>query len=157
MQALQMLASSEVQDALSAASSVGSGVTGLVTARRNASALEEAGEIIRGESLRESARLLGAQRAAFAKAGVDVGSGTPLDVLAETAEQEALSALRLKYGYDQAAYTERQAGIAALTGGLFEGATTALTGFNKRASTLPAMTYRLPRPGDPTFPKGPRY
>lgn len=152
MDAIQMLL-----EALSAASRVGSGITGIVTANRNARALEEAGQIAQGESLRESARLLGAQRAAYAKAGVDVGSGTPLDVLAETAEQEALSALRIKYSYDSAAYNERQYGVASLTRELFEGASTVLTGYNhrKRANPLPRMTYRLPQPGDKTFTRAP--
>jgi hypothetical protein len=148
MDALSKLTSSGVMEALSAASSIGAGATGYVTSRRNAKQLEEVGAIAEGEALRESAQLLARQRVAYAKAGVDVGSGTPLDVLSQTAEQEALSALRVRYGYERASYDERQAGTAALTGGLFEGATTALK--------VPKMTYRKPLPGDRGFPRAPR-
>ena len=133
MNFLQQLGSSGALDALSAGSGIGAGIAGMAIANQNAKQLRQAGAMAESDSLRESARLLGSQRAAYAKAGVDVGSGTPLDVLASTAEQETLRAMRARYGYRTAARTEKLYGIGALSAGVSKAANTILTGYQTRA------------------------
>ena len=60
---------------------------------------------------REAARkLLGSQRVSFAKGGVDLNSGTPLLVMAESAEQEELAAQTMMAGEQQRAQNRIQKG-----------------------------------------------
>ncbi|MGD9618214.1 MAG: hypothetical protein AB7H90_24005 [Alphaproteobacteria bacterium] len=63
------------------------------------------------------ARLRGAQRAGYGAAGIDLASGTPQDVYADTAEQLKL-AERVKFYEGELSATEamNRAQIAALTG-----------------------------------------
>jgi hypothetical protein len=63
------------------------------------------------------ARMIGAQKAGYAAAGVDVGSGSPLDVMGDTASQLKLAELVKLYEGDVAA-TEagNKASIAGATG-----------------------------------------
>lgn len=69
-------------------------------ARQNADMARQQGEAAQQQQQREAARKLGAMRAAYGASGVDIGSGSPLDVLADSASQAELDRLTIKYNYD---------------------------------------------------------
>jgi len=109
----------------------------MVQANTNRQMLKDEQRAAVDDSLRESARLMGAQRAAYAKSGVDVGSGTPLDVLAETAAESELEALRVRYGYKAARQNQKTAGLTAFTAGLAKGSDTLLTAWGRNQISNP--------------------
>ena len=124
---------------LSAASlglTVASTVQASETAKAQAAALKEQG--IEDEKLQraKNARLRGSQRVAFAKSGVDLSSGTPLGVLAQSAEDAELNALRVKFGFDANAARSRAEGQQAVLRGA-AGATSTLLGTVGALSQLP--------------------
>lgn len=87
------------------------------------------------------ARLKGEQRAAFARAGVDISSGSPLDVLAETASETELAISTIKWAGEQqakraisAAEAERMKGKAAERASYWGAGSTFLTGASKATS-----------------------
>ncbi len=82
-------------------------------AEDNAGLLEEAGRARKRDVLREGAKLIGRQRVAFAAGGVQVNTGTPLDVMAATAAEETERALRAQFGLDQRAFNQRLEGTNA--------------------------------------------
>ena len=102
------------------------GVAQQRTAKANAKELERRGRIAYEDVQRESEMLLGAQRARYAKAGVQTTSGTPLEVITATAEQEELRALRAAFDYTAEAAREKQRGKLALWGAIMGGAVTLL-------------------------------
>ena len=55
-------------------------------------------------------RLAGTQRVNFAKSGVEISSGTPLEILGQTAADAELNALRAQFGFDASASDIRAAG-----------------------------------------------
>ena len=114
--------------AISAGSQVGAGVSEQRQARADARGLEKIGEIEAEQARKRGRRLAGRQRAQYAKAGVDVALGTPLEVLGETAFETELDALRRKWGYDEAADRRKREGKKALTSGIFGGISTLLGG-----------------------------
>ena len=71
-------------------------------------------------SRREGSDLKGTQRVLTAKSGV-AREGTPLDVLAQTAEDVELNALRAKFGLDVRAEGLKIAGEQALISGVVGG------------------------------------
>ncbi len=85
-------------------------------ARQNATYAEQsaqqqrqiAAENERRQRLRTT-KLLGAQKAGYAKAGVTM-EGSPLEVMAETASQGELDALNIRYGGEVGAYNARVQG-----------------------------------------------
>ena len=87
---------------------------------------------------RNTQRLLGAQRAAFGRAGV-TGEGTPLLIATETASEAEFDALTIRFGGEVEA-SRRLAraraldagGQAALAGSLFRAGTTLLTASGDR-------------------------
>jgi hypothetical protein len=95
------------------------GVATYKTAQEEAKTLEEIGALEGAERRRMGEKLRGAQRAAYAKGGVEI-SGTPLDVMAETAATEELDALRLEYGYKSAAWAKRLQGKQAMVSAIFQ-------------------------------------
>ena len=83
-------------------------------------------------------RLMGRQRSLYAKAGVDISSGSPLLVLADTAMQESEEQERIRRSgqseYDIQKFYGETAGYAGTMGGM----TTFLTGLS-RAGTQHQM------------------
>ena len=69
-------------------------------AKRNAKAAKENAVYEARQKRRGTARLIGKQRALYAKAGVTM-EGSPLDVLQETAAQGEMDALMIERGYAQ--------------------------------------------------------
>lgn len=112
--------------ATGAALEIGSAFAAKGAAREEARFREELG-LSEAEDIRRRSRLLrGRQRAAFGKAGVSTTEGTPLEVLAATAAEAELEALR------QQTFRKREADVATYEGqqaflqGLFSGAQTLL-------------------------------
>lgn len=81
-------------------------------AELNAESLEAVGELRADEARRSGRRLVGRQRAAFAKSGLAM-SGSAMDVILDTEIENELAALHEKFGLDSAAFNERLAGIQA--------------------------------------------
>lgn len=110
-----------------AAGSIGAGISARKQRRREASQARELGALAARERRREGARLTASQRVAFAGAGVDVGSATPLDVQAQAARDAELDALRRQFQFEMEADQLRAAGDAALTRGILGGTGTILS------------------------------
>ena len=108
----------------SAGVQVGAGFSARSGARSDARTLRDIGRISAEDVRRSGARVKGAQLAAFGAAGVDPGSGTPLEVLRNTAEEVELEALREKFKFDSAAHQLRREGDVALTRSILGAAST---------------------------------
>ncbi len=76
-------------------------------------------------------RLRGEQRALFSKAGVDMTSGSPLLVLANTMMQEEEEAQRIRFSGESEAQMNKWAGKNAAWAGTVGGMSTFLTGLGK--------------------------
>lgn len=134
--------SSFASTAVGVASSISQGQKEKDWADYNAKVMENEAIIARQEAARdaetrrkEGMRLLGSQRAAFAKSGVELGSGSPLDLLEETAAENELAVKTIKYAGEQqarraisAATAERLKGDAKQTGSYWSAGSTLLTG-----------------------------
>lgn len=96
---------------------IGTGFMAQRDARRNAKQLLRMGQIEAEEARRRGRALEGAQRVAFAKAGVDP-TGSALDVALDTAVETELTALREQFGFEQAAFAERTRGRQAAIRGV---------------------------------------
>jgi len=81
----------------------------------------------------EYSALMGRQRALYAKAGVDVASGSPALVLADTAYKESISQQRIKRAGEQKAALLRWEGEEAAHAGTFGALSTFLTGLGTSA------------------------
>lgn len=68
-------------------------------ARQNALITQQQGDAAVQAQQRDSARQIGRMKAAYGASGVQLDSGSPLDVLAESASMAALDSLTLKYNY----------------------------------------------------------
>lgn len=104
-------------------------------ARQRAEIERQRGALEEQSERRRSRAILGAQRAAFSRAGVTL-EGTPLLVQEETAAEAELDALTVRFGGQlnaarelARARAERFGGRAALSAGLFRAGSTLLTGF----------------------------
>jgi hypothetical protein len=78
-------------------------------------------------------RLMGRQRSLYAKAGVDISSGSPLLVLADTAMQGAEEAERIKLSGESGAAIQRWSGETAAYAGKIGGISTFLTSLGTAA------------------------
>lgn len=77
-------------------------------------------------------RVISSQRAAAAASGVDVSSGSPLELMSETAASGAYDALKIRYaGSVQAANYESQAALDRLQGQMYRTA-----GYSRAGATL---------------------
>lgn len=75
--------------------------------------LRERGQIASGEVRKETAQLIGSQRARFAKAGVSA-VGTPTEIIASTREKEELRALRTQFSFEAEGKAIKQEAKSAL-------------------------------------------
>ncbi len=91
----------------SSGAQAGAGFSARSGARRDARTLRDIGRISAEDVRRSGARVVGAQLAAFGAAGVDPGSGTPLEVMRATTEETELEALLLELAYTNRAIRER--------------------------------------------------
>lgn len=91
-----------------------------ILARRNAALAIQAGDVREQAKRRETAGLIGAQRAAYAAHGVDVNVGSPVDIQSDTAELGELDALTIRNNAQREAYGYKiQGDNAGAEAGLF--------------------------------------
>lgn len=83
-----------------------------IIAERNAEAAIQAGKTEEQNQRRKTAQLEGAARAAMAANGLDTTSGTPLDVLGDTAKLGELDALTIRSNAGRTGYNYRVAGMS---------------------------------------------
>jgi hypothetical protein len=116
----------------------------------------ERGQAEEARKRAEVSRILGQQKAAFAANGVDIGFGSPLDTIVDTATMGELDALTIRSNSYREAYDRRidavnqRAGASlsrmeaknATTGGYLAAAGTVLTGAGKAY-----QQYRTPQIG----------
>ena len=76
-------------------------------------------------------KLMASQRALYAKAGVDITSGSPLMVLADTAAEGEKEALSIRYGGQETAAQQRYYGKQAKKAGTMKATSTFLTGLGQ--------------------------
>jgi len=107
---------------------IGTGVMTRSAARDQASVAKARGVIVAEDERRKGRRLAGKQRAAYAKAGVKIDEGTPLDVLAQTAADAELNAIRAALGFEQQADDFKSYGKTALMRGILGSGATILGG-----------------------------
>jgi hypothetical protein len=97
----------------------------------NAAATEEKGKYEESQARDRLRRLLGTQRALYAKAGVDITSGSPLLVMADTAAQGEQEALNIRRGYQTEAGIDRFYGKQYKKAGMIGAGSTFLSGLGK--------------------------
>lgn len=106
-------------------------------AEQNAQYASQAGRSQESASRQKTAQLIGAQRAAMAANGIDIGSGTPLRIQGDTAAVGELDALTLRNNAARAAYGYRsQAGDFTASAGLLD----RQADNYRRAGSIRAMT-----------------
>jgi hypothetical protein len=81
--------------------------------KNNAEQAQEAAGAQASVVEQQAAEKVAAQKAAYAASGVDVNTGTPVDVLTSTAASGKLDALTVRYGGQVRALGDQQAGTLA--------------------------------------------
>jgi hypothetical protein len=109
-----------------AGSQIGTGIQARKAANQQSELSTRAAQAAREDELRKGRRLAGKQRAAFGKSGVKIDEGTPLDVLAQTAADAELNAIRAAFEFEQQADNFRSAGKIQLTRGILGAGATIL-------------------------------
>lgn len=79
-----------------------------IIAEREAAAAEERGKDAEGKQRRLTAQFQAQQEAAYAKSGVLMDSGSPLDILSDTAALGEIDALTIRQNYMDEAYNQRR-------------------------------------------------
>jgi hypothetical protein len=90
--------------------------------------VEREGAMAEEQSRSKLKRLLASQRALYAKAGVDLSSGSPLTMMVATAEEGEKEALNIRLGTREEAGMQRFVGGQALTTAKQKANTTLLSG-----------------------------
>ena len=122
--------------AVSAATSIAGGIAADRAAKSEAKFRKRLGAVEAEDRRRQTRRLIASQEVAFAKAGIDPGSGSPMDVLADTIAEEELQALRLKFSRDSQAESIRFQGKLALDSGISSGLGTVLGATNNFSTQI---------------------
>lgn len=116
-----------------------------ITSEALAKDAEDRGRIAEQRQRQQTASLMGRQQAVLAAKGIDLGSGTPLDILSQSAEYGELDALTIRHnasnealGYRVQANNQRTSGQMALlegknaaTGSYYQAGGTLLGGASK--------------------------
>ena len=123
---MQMAIAGAALSVVSAAASIAGGVAADRAAKAEAKFRKKLGAAEAEDKRRLTRRLIASQEVAFAKAGIDTESGSPMDVLADTVAEEELQALRLKLSRDSQAESIRFQGKLALDAGIASGVGTVL-------------------------------
>ena len=124
--------------AIGAGASLAGGAASFVQGRNEAKRLKALAEVDANEARLRASKLKSAQRVAFAKGGVDLQEGTPLEVFAEAAEQGELDALRRRSRIRRQGQEAEAQGTLGLIGGIGQAATTILGGVQPRARSTRA-------------------
>ena len=94
----------------------------------NAKIAEQKADYEESQSRQRWKRLIGQQTALYAKAGVDISSGSPLLVLSQQAAEGELEALNIRYAGRNEAELQKWYGKQAKKAGTIAAASTLLTG-----------------------------
>ena len=101
-------------------------------------ASQQAAEFEETQHRAKLTRLLSSQKAAAGASGIDPNTGSPLSVMADTAEQGELDALAIRYGGQVGAYRansqaelDKMQGKAARTAGYYGAGASLLTGASR--------------------------
>jgi len=123
---------------LSAVGSAVSGYSQITQGKRHQDIYEENANIAiqkaryeEDKSRRKTKRMLGTQRALYAKVGVDITSGSPLLIMSETAAEGEYEAEMIKWGGETEAQQLKRYGKEAKRAGMIAGTSTFLTGLGK--------------------------
>lgn len=116
---------------------VSGGVAAYLQANDNARALRRIGRINASDRRREVRAVIGAQRASQAASGIELSSGSALDLRAMTAGEGELDALRLRFGARAAASVQEARGRSALASAATSGVNTILGGFMRKFGQAP--------------------
>lgn len=111
-------------------------------AEQNAVIARQQGQVAVEAQQRDAARKIGAMVAAYGASGVQTDSGSPLDVLADSASKSTLDGLTIKYnytlkalGFDTQAKLDRMGAKTARTSGILGGAASALQSYSASGSS----------------------
>ena len=107
--------------AITAATSIVGGIAANTTAKAGAKNLKRLGQAEEEDKRRQNRRLIASQTVAFAKAGIALGAGTPLDVLGDSVAEAELQALRVRFARQSEADNLKQSGQQALILGVVQG------------------------------------
>ncbi len=143
------LALNAIGTGLSARQQVTEGATSQAIADRTAVIADQNAIIAKNQAVTEEFRirrgaekLKGKQRVAFAASGVDIGTGSPLLVLADTARQAEIDAMTVRTrgaieeaGFKEQAVTKRYSGKQAYKAGKTGAFATILSGAGRALST----------------------
>ncbi len=105
---------------------IGTGFAAKSTGDRLAAQTRARGEMAASDERREGRRLIAKQRAAAAANGVEIDTGSILDIIAETAMNTEIDELRARLAADEQAEEFERAGENARTTGIFASAATLL-------------------------------
>ena len=109
-------------------------------AQDNADILEKLGIVAQQDTMRETRRLIGSQRAAAAASGGDPNSGSNLDIQLESSAEGTLEALRARFGFKARAVAAENEGKAAFVSGITSGVGTILGGSVAALGQNPSTT-----------------
>jgi hypothetical protein len=119
-------------------------------ARRNARIQRQRGEAESAQARREGAAILAKGRAARGGSGVQVESGSSLDVTLATAEALEMRALRTAYPFLAEAAAMEAEGDLALYSGIIEGASSILGSGIRSRTSIAGPSGRAPTKRTPT-------
>lgn len=136
--------------AILALGKVGAGVAGFAAGQRQGDFQDELARTATDDRRRQAKRLLANQRVAFAKGGVDIDTGSPLDVVTDTAAEEELAALRAGLPFELQGDRFRREGRDAIFSGVSGAATTLLA----NPTLTRSLFHANPRPQTVKVPGG---
>lgn len=119
-----------LQTAGQALSGIGSLVSGFGQAasyEQNAKLARQQAQYNANQKRRETSALLSRQRAAYGASGVQVNTGSPVDFIAETAEQGEMDALMMLYGGEAEASMMQSRARQSRLGGILGAGTSLLS------------------------------
>jgi len=125
--------------ALSAVSQYRAGQAQEEAYKYNAGVAEQKGIYEETQSRDKLRKLLSSQKALYAKAGVDMTSGSPLLLMADTAAQGEMEALNIRKGYQSEAKMNRYYGNQAKKAGNIKAGSTFLSGLGSVGTQYASM------------------
>jgi len=128
---------------ISGIGSIIGGIQANSAAKRNAKLLERIGELEADQERRNTRALMGAQRAAVGASGFDPSSGSFLDLVASTAVDGEVRAMRIAFARETEADAQRQEGHDLLFEGILGGTSQIAAGafdFNKASTQQGGFT-----------------
>ncbi len=107
---------------------IAGGIMANAQAKSDANSTKRLGKAEEEDLNRSNRRILGAQRVAFARAGVATGTGSALDVLGDSVAEARLQELRVRFRRDTEAAVLKRKGQEAMIQGISSGVGSILSG-----------------------------